>query len=128
MSRFRCKYTYERRFGKPRHIWTLIGARGAIHLHITDRGEGHGERYWGGIELHWRSPPERMRDQPPSEDTCWLLCAPCWHDGSSLQVVEFWLPRWLDSPNDHDAMFALLESEMATHFTNECDTPGTRTA
>ncbi len=129
MDRFRFKYTYEQRFGNLRHTWTMLGAKGAIHLHITDLGEAHkqrgGVRYSGGIEIHWRSPPEYMQDQPPSQDECWLLHCPCWHDGSSLQVEEFWIPQWLASLNDHDAMFALLESRMAGQF---ADTPEPATA
>ena len=127
MNNYRFKYTYESLHGNATHIWSAVGARGAIHLHITDYGEEHGQkygqRYSGGIETHWRAPPEYMQDQPPSQDECWLLHCPCWHDGSSLQVSEFWIPRWLASPDDHDAMFALLESEMAGQFETEDETP-----
>ncbi len=127
MSRYRCKYSYEHKFGHPLHLWSMVGAKGAVHLHISDLGEqfeqDHGRRYTGGIETHWRSPPDYMQDQPPSQDECWLLHCPCWHDGSSLQVIEFWIPRWLAAPNDHDAMFALLESEMARQFATESDAP-----
>jgi hypothetical protein len=108
------------------HAWSMVGAKGAVHLHITDYGEKYGTQYSGGIETHWRSPPECMQDQPPSQDTCWLLHCPCWHDGSALQVTEFWIPRWLamqlESPDYHNAMFALLESEMAGKFADAVDT------
>ncbi|KKM06547.1 hypothetical protein LCGC14_1742930 [marine sediment metagenome] len=131
MSNFRFKYSYEPRFRHPMHTWSMVGAKGAVELHITDYGEEHqqeyGQRFSGGIETHWRSPPAHLQDQPPSQDTCWLLHCPCWHDGSSLQASEFWIPRWIDimlaSPADHDAMFALLESEMAGQFTPERDVP-----
>lgn len=55
--------------------------------------------------MHYRTPPESMRDDPPSSDVCWLLHCPCWHDGSSLAVEEKWIPLWLTRPNDHDEMF-----------------------
>ncbi len=125
--RYRCKYTYEQSRGRPLHRWSAVGARGAMHLYIRDTGpqfdQRHAERYTGGIETHWRSPPDYMQDEPPTHDLCWLLCCPCWHDGSSLQATEFWIPRWLDAPHDHDAMFALLESKMAGQFATESHTP-----
>ena len=63
----------------------------------------------GGIEYHYREPPEHMQDEAPSHDHCWLLKAPCWHDGSSTLVTDFWIPRWLEAPNDHVRMFKLME-------------------
>lgn len=119
-NKYRCKYEYECRFGQPFHQWSLVAADGGLHLHITDLGikheEKYHERYSGGIEVHWRSPPDYMKDKPPSHDECWLLKCPCWHDGSSLQVSEFWIPKWLALKGDQDAMFELLESDMSNRF------------
>ena len=118
--RYRCKYEYAYRFDHPMHLWSLLGARGGLHLWITDHGEEHerkcGNRYLGGIEIHYRRPPEYMRDQPPSQDECWLLCAPCWHDGSSLQAMERWIPLWLVAPHDHERMFQGLAVDADHHF------------
>lgn len=107
-EKYRCKYNYEVVFDSPRHTWSVIGANAGLHLHITDGkryAQSEDMRYSGGIEIHYRYPPEYMQDQPPSQDKCWLLKCPCWHDGSSLQASEIWIPRWLMDPHDHDRMF-----------------------
>ena len=119
---YRCEYKYCRLFGQPRHIWALVGAHGGLHLHITDYGEKHeeeyGYRYQGGIEVHWRHPPSGA-NRPPDNDECWLLKCPCWHDGSSLQATETWIPIWLSCKDDHDHMFAMLANEADRHLNPE---------
>jgi len=115
--KFRNEYTYTRRHGNPLHRWSTLTYAAGAHVWISDLGEQHeekypGMRYTGGIEIHYRIPPDYMRDQPPTHDDCFLLKAPCWHDGSSLQASEFWIPRWLTMQNDHDAMFLLLNRDL----------------
>lgn len=118
--KFRCKYEYSNQFESPNHVWTCIGALGAIHFHVTDMGEKHGEqygnRYSGGLETHYRSPPDYMKDHAPSHDKCWLLQCPCWHDGTSLYASETLIPMWLAAPNDHERMFRMLEREYVDRF------------
>ena len=113
-EKYRYKYEYSRRFGQPFHVWSAVGARGGAHLHITDYGEEHeakgGARHSGGIEFHSRVPMPGV-DRPPDCDDCWLLHAPCWHDGSSLAASERWIPMWRDEPNDHDGICRALGSE-----------------
>ena len=125
---FNSKYTYEVRFGSPVHVWSTVTEKGGMHLHISDHGAEHakkyGEQYSGGIEMHWRSPPDYMQGQPPSHDDCDLLHTPCWHDGSSLQVTDTWIPRWRASPDDHDRMFRLLESELEEQLAEPGDDGG----
>lgn len=114
MSKFRCEYTYNKRFGSPKHCWICIGPKGATHLHISGP---HGDfGYSAGLEAHYRTPPEYMADQAPSHDDCWVLKAPCWHDGTSLYASEVALPLWLSNPHDHDGIFAWLEREYASRF------------
>lgn len=113
--RHRCKYEYTNEYN-ARHLWSVVGRHGAIHLHISDMGKERSEKYCteqfsGGIEIHYRQPPSYMRNDAPSQDRCWLLQGPCWHDGSSLQVSESWIPRWRASPHDHERMFTMLKSE-----------------
>lgn len=109
----RCEYTYSKQFGSPRHCWTVIGAAGGIHLHISIyEGVGASRLPSGGIEFHYRHPPEYMLDDAPSQDCCSLLKCPCWHDGSSLQATERWIPLWESDPHDHDRMFELLAAEL----------------
>lgn len=113
--KWRAKYEYSVQFGNPKHCWSIVGPVSGLHLHITDHGEKHaekyGERYSGGFEIHHRVPPAYMEDQAPSYDDCWLLHCPCWRDGSSLQVSEFWIPLWQADPHDHDRMFEALISD-----------------
>ena len=103
---YRCTYEYSKPFGSPKHNWSVIGARGAVQLHITVVDK-YGPS--GGIEIHYLQPPEYMKNDAPSHDICWLLKCPCWHDGSSLQAEEVWIPRWQDDPHNHDAMFIALQ-------------------
>ena len=126
-SDYRFKYEYTRRFGQGEHTWSAVGAKGAVHLHVTDYGQDHDtrympDRYSGGIEIHYRYPPEYMAKKAPDHDRCCLLNAPCWHDGSSLQASERWIPHWQEfqgAPDEHDRMFALLEVEMDSRFESE---------
>ena len=120
---FRCRYTYQIDYGHPRHIWVVIGAKGALHLHISDLREAltqsGGPRYTGGIEMHYRQPPRYLAHTPPSQDQCWILHGPCWHDGSSLQAEERWIPLWLSNPHDHDGMFRALCASARDQFRKE---------
>lgn len=121
MPQFRSKYTYEPAFGHPRHVWTVIGRHGAIHFHVTDMGEEYrqkyGERYSGGLEVHYRSPPEHMEHDAPSQDKCWLIGCPCWHDGTNLYATERVIPFWLAAPHDHERMFQFLIRDYEIRFT-----------
>ena len=113
--KYECKYEYTNRFNVV-HQWSVVGARMGIHVHIGDMGEEYakkygGKRYSGGIEIHYRQPPDWLRDDLPHK-SCWLLGGPCWHDGSSLQASEIWIPFWLQDPHDHERMFREIEREL----------------
>lgn len=117
--KYRCKYEYSKPWGNPNHVWTVIGARGAIHFHVSDMGERKADawdRYSGGLEVHYRSAPDYMADQAPSQDKCWLIGCPCWHDGTSLYASETIIPFWLASPNDHERMFNFLIRDYENRF------------
>jgi hypothetical protein len=109
------KYEYSCPFGSPRHVWTLRGPKGGIHLHITVT-ENYGPS--GGIEFHHRVPPEYMQDDAPHEK-CSVIAGPCWHDGSSMYATEHWIPLWEASPHDHEGMFRRLEMEYEDRFNKE---------
>jgi len=95
-KRYRYKYVMEPRFEHLEHQYQLIGQGGGVHLHITeyskDFAKEYKKKYTGGIECHFRNPPEYMENTPPTYDDCFLLKAPCWHDGSSLFVEEQIIP------------------------------------
>lgn len=115
--KYKSKYTYDITSIAPVHTWSVVGARGGIHLHITDYSASENKDLRdigrsGGLECHWRNPPDYMKDQAPSHDHCWLLRQPCWHDGSSSVVSDFWIPFWLSAPHDHERMLRVLEGEL----------------
>jgi hypothetical protein len=120
MAKYRCKYEFTRDPFAARHVWTCIGRHGAMHLHIADMGEEnakkYGDQFSGGLETHYRQPPKHMRDDAPSQDKCWLLGQPCWHDGTSLYVSERVIPLWRIDPTNIDRMFEFLQREYCERF------------
>lgn len=121
--RLQNKYTYGLRYGQPEHTWTCIGRRGAVHFHVLDMGERyekeHGVRYSAGLEIYYRDPPHDTEDAP-SHEKCWLIGAPCWHDGTNLYAHERIVPFWLADPNNHERMFRFLENEYAERLLPKC--------
>lgn len=112
---FRHWYKFEpTAWGSNRHTWVIIGRHGAVHLHLNDRREDSkdihsaSDKVSGGVEVHYRQPPEYRQDDCPDHDRCWLLEGPCWHDGSSLQVSEeICEPYYMQALNegDHQTFF-----------------------
>jgi hypothetical protein len=86
-------YEYIAPEGKvTRHMWTLVGPTGAVHIWAEPNDPNFAARwnqeYYGGIEIHSPTRLYSFGDGKPDHDPCWLLNAPCWHDGSSLQFSE----------------------------------------
>ena len=110
----RKEYKLTEHFGSWQHSWLIVGRYGAVNLHITERMQNPAlaelPRFSGGIEIHYRAPPDYMSDQPPSQERCWAFehGSPCWHDGSSLQAEERYIPLWRTDPHNHERMFDLL--------------------
>lgn len=105
------KYTYENRFNSARHSWTLIGEKGGLHFHVNILED---EKYGptAGLEIHKFSGVGA-----PDHVPCWLLHAPCWHDGTSSYAMETLWPMvepYLKT-GEHNTIFKLLEGE-ATRF------------
>lgn len=118
-----CEYTYSSTSFSKEHVWTCVGGRGALHLHISDRGDGRPEteRYSAGLELHSRTPFPGCDHDAPNHADCWLLKQPCWHDGTSLWARTHWLPIWLLDPAGHDRMFDRLRADYRRRFMGEPD-------
>ena len=117
--KYRNEYKFNDDFGLERHVWTCIGRRGAIHLHVSGSlrdADGPNEGYYGGLEVHYREPPDCMNEDAPSQDRCWLLDGPCWHDGTSLYASETLIPLWLCDRNNHVRMFGVLQREYEKWF------------
>lgn len=107
---YRWRYEMCSHYGYTDHTWYLVGARGGVHLHISDRGEDAARtygRYSGGVECHYRTAPSHMKNRPPSHDECNVLKAPCWHDGSSLLCSDTFIPAF-EHGASHNTMFGLL--------------------
>jgi hypothetical protein len=109
------KYEWTKPFNSVRHNWSLIGPKGAINFHVTI-SEQFGDS--AGLEIHRLSPAEYQRDDPPSHLDCWLLKAPCWHDGTSLYANETLWPmlKPMLMSGDHECIFRFLESEARERF------------
>lgn len=105
-----------------RHIWSLKGSNGAVHVwaseYSPDMIERLGERFYGGVEIH--SPVQLYEHDPnPSNDHCWLLDGPCWHDGSSLYFSDRIAPWLSDAPfseDTHKHIIRILYSYYMNHF------------
>lgn len=115
------KYTWTKPYsGSVRHSWELIGSKGGVQFHVTVSKE-YGD--CAGLEFHYLTPPDYMRDTAPSQVHCWLLKTHCWHDGTSLYASEnLWpiIKVYLQNHN-HDAIFLLLESEADNRFGYKCE-------
>lgn len=86
--RFRCDMFA----GAWRYNWELVGAKGGLNLHISGPHVYDKAEHWSaGLEYHSRA-PRGSDNSPPSHDECWLIHAPCWHEGTSLYAEETYLP------------------------------------
>lgn len=106
----RCWYKLEYDLGRWRHNYVIETSWGALELHVHEMDEETKKRHpdlsepTGGIECHYRAPPGYMADRPPSHNRCWILDAPCWHDGSSLAASEKWIPMWQTRTSDQEIL------------------------
>lgn len=96
------------RGGRVTHQWCLSSEKGAIHIHgCLSALEGLPTEWLGGIETHLPHPFDYGSQDTPSHDHCWLLQAPCWHDGTSLgfsENVAPYLPETDDLKSHHHEM------------------------
>lgn len=126
-KQYRYQYRLAPRLGQWEHSYELIGQHGAVHLHISEFNKDIQNitgSYGGGIEFHYRTPHIGC-NEPPSHDECWLLKAPCWHDGSNLWASEYWIPLWENSRGNHDLIFRTLaqaaDKKFSEHLGKEED-------
>lgn len=113
--KYRCRYVWSHRFGGPHHSYEVIGARGGLHLHISEFADSSGAtKSSAGLELHSRFAPD---DSAPTNDRCWLLKCPCWHDGTTLYAEERYLPMFITGIAP-DEMLRRLCDEADRRFPN----------
>lgn len=104
-NRYRYEYRVFSRFGGWAHSYELVGAKGGLHFHVTGPHNYDGHDHWScGLEMHSRTP--LYSDCAPHHDNCFLLKAPCWHDGTTLHAEEVYLPMF--RAGDHGAIFRQL--------------------
>lgn len=103
-----------------RHQWSFLGPEGGISFSASMPKEdsNFGSRDVGcGLEFHHYFDPSGGQ-QAPHHAPCWLLGAPCWHDGTSLYASESVWPQielYLES-SDHPSIFRTLEWEYEQYF------------
>lgn len=101
--------------------YVVIGGEGAIHFHIHESSEESrktfGTRFWGGVEMHSRTPTYDP-DKPPDSNNCWILGCQCWHDGSSLLAEERFIPEWefCQRIGDFESLWLSLEHMYRQRF------------
>lgn len=122
INNWRFKFQWRKRFTVPEFTYSVVGAPGGAHLHISDytsiREEAISpeDKFSGGLEIHSRKPLEHMYNSPPSQDHCWLLKSPCWHDGTSLYVTETVIPMWINREYDFDYWHQFLANWAEQQF------------
>lgn len=104
-----------------RTIFALVGEPGGVHFWAQRSSAiiaGIGDEYYGGIESHKRTKPDWSDNEKPDNEDCWLLKGPCWHDGSSLQASEYYIPLWklCRERNDYEPLWAALMTCYRRHF------------
>lgn len=103
----RKKYTFDP--NRNVHMWEVESEFGGGHLHIRYKGVGE---FYGGIEIHYRSPPDYMKGSAPHHHDCFVTGGLCWHDGSSLGA-DIPIQVFDDGKNiNHDYFFDFVESWM----------------
>ena len=104
-------YTWSKPFTNPRHEWSLVGPTMAISFHVSENKE-YGDT--AGLEIHYFSAPEYMRERAPSHTDCRFAGGRCWHDGTSLYAMETLWPmiRPMLRSGDQETIFRVLEGEM----------------
>lgn len=119
LSDFRCTMTMTIDFVMTNWSYVVEGKDGAIEFRVTksNRQQDGIPTHWGGVELHYASPPSYSGHRPPDHGRCRAISErACWHDGSSLIAEELWIPRWKDDPNNHEMTFHLLVAEYRKRF------------
>lgn len=110
-----------------RHKWNfvVVGDAGAIHFWIRpvfdDDGEIEFHDLSGGIEMHSNTPPSWSEGKLPDNEKCWATGKPCWHDGSSLQAEEFWIPLLKSCcihNGDYEPLWLALQSDYQSRLVN----------
>lgn len=108
------------RYHDLRGDWTaygVVGSEGGVQVWwqpVPHVAALDGRDVFGGVEYHYRTPPSYRIGSEPDNTECFLLQAPCWHDGSSLQFTE----RYESLRHNPKAIYRALESDYRRAFTD----------
>lgn len=109
------KYTWQRPHAAVYHQWSFRGPGGGLSFHVSIMDDEPGREPSAGLEFHHLAPPYG-EDEAAHHSPCWLLGAPCWHNGTSLYASESVWPRVHMCKGDHGEIFRVLEREYDAHF------------
>ena len=104
-------FKYEESFNdKFEKIWTsyvIVTEKGSINFWY--RPSNLPNDYYGGIETHYKTPPDYMRDKKPSHVHCPFIddLGACWHDGSSFQAEKY--IDWIKKGASKECIFVVLK-------------------
>ena len=76
----------DHRPGETKHIWYVENEKAGVHLWIIEPKDGNPDRWYGGIELHSKTP--FSEGEPPHRENCEFI-GKCWHDGTSLGAEPY---------------------------------------
>jgi hypothetical protein len=111
-------------FPDGRVDWCVSCTHGSISFWFVelsdDKKLSYGEKGYGGVEVHYneKSKPEYLSEGSYHEQ-CLQNNGKCWHDGSSLWAIEYWIPYVM--PKGDDSIWRKLESTALERFFKEKD-------
>ncbi len=119
-SEHRYKYTFTPDH-YPAHSYSIVCREGAIEFNVTEYGKRDDglPEFSGGLEIHYREPPDYMAKRAPSHDKCHLIGQPCWHDGTSLYASEVLIPRWEHRASEVEVLAWLIHELQRFHPTTD---------
>lgn len=92
--------------------WAVTCEFGSLSFWATPvRAESiavYGDTHYGGVETHYneKSKPDYLGDGSYHDD-CMSNGGKCWHDGTSLWAIEYWIPNVM--PMGDDAIWKGLQ-------------------
>lgn len=100
-------------FPDGRKEWAVTGDCGSISFWID---KGYIRDFTGGIETHYtkKTKPNYLTKSNSYHKKCMINGGECYHDGSSLQAYQHWIPNIL--PLGQDEIFRELKKVYLERF------------
>ena len=97
---------------ETRHAWVVRGQVMCLELWITEPGPALGIEPQAGLESHYLIRPPWVQDEAPHHTSCSITGGDCWHDGTSLYAMEYYLPMWRPCRDPADQFWDDLEYDL----------------